>query len=133
MRGLADGPGIKHQRKWSPSGQQLAFLVSDYYGDKPAIHIVGANDGAVVCNQPNKEGRGIWKLDWEPTGNALMLSYFAGGPSTWRLDARPSCGAVQTLRKGARPLLAQAGDGSLVWNDANPVGPGGNKMGRTKE
>src|SRR3546814_14542222 len=49
VRVLADGPGIKHQPKWSPSGQQLAFLVSDYYGDTPAIHIVGANDGAVVC------------------------------------------------------------------------------------
>src|SRR3546814_12743940 len=98
VRVLADGPGIKHQPKWSPSGQQLAFLVSDYYGDKPAIHIVGANDGAVVCTQPNKEGIGIWKLDWEPTGHALMLSYFAAGPYTGRMDARPSIGARQTHR-----------------------------------
>src|SRR3546814_10381568 len=59
-------------------------------------------------------------LDWEPTGNALMLSYFAGGQYTGRMDARPSCGAVQTLRKGAGPLWAQAGDGTLVWNEASP-------------
>src|SRR3546814_8768713 len=86
--------------KWSPSGQQLAFIVSDYYGDKPAIHIVGANDGAVVCNQPNKEGIGIWKIDWEPTGNALMISYFAGGQYTGRMDERHSCGAVQPMKLG---------------------------------
>src|SRR3546814_961552 len=56
--------------KWSPSGQQLAFLVSDYYGDKPAIHIVGANDGAVVCNQPNKIGRAHV---WTPVTNAHLV------------------------------------------------------------
>src|SRR3546814_11050517 len=75
VRVLADGPGIKHQPKWSPSGQQLAFLVSDYYGDKPATTIVGANDGAGVANQTKHAGIGIGKLAWDPHGNPRMLSY----------------------------------------------------------
>src|SRR3546814_10293247 len=55
VRVLADGPGIKHQPKWSPRGQQLEFLVSDYYGDKPASHIVGAKDGAVRSEEHTSE------------------------------------------------------------------------------
>src|SRR3546814_2959077 len=72
-------------------------------------------------------------LDWEPTGNALMLSYFAGGQYTGRMDARPSCGAVQTLRKGAGPLWAQAGDGTPVWNEASPDGHEAIKLGKGTE
>src|SRR3546814_10211481 len=62
-----------------------------------------------------------------------MLSYFAGGQYTGRMDARPSCGAVQTLRKGAGPLWAQAGDGTLVWNEASPDGHEAIKLGKGTE
>src|SRR3546814_19427486 len=62
-----------------------------------------------------------------------MLSYFAGGQYTGRMDARPPCGAVHTLRKGAGPLWAQAGDGPLVWNEASPDGHEAIKLSKGTE
>src|SRR3546814_16293804 len=62
-----------------------------------------------------------------------MLSYFACGQYTGRLDARPSCGAVQTLRKGAGPLWAQAGDGTIVCTEARPDGHETTDLGQDTE
>jgi dipeptidyl aminopeptidase/acylaminoacyl peptidase len=116
-RPLTHGIGIETCPRWSPDGQQLAFI-SNIKGDsasKPQLYLVPAHGGepTQICTMPN----GVSNLAWAPDGSRIAFTSLEGKePPTDPLVVTPGRNRrLWTVRPGNDIPEAVTPDRVSIW------------------
>jgi dipeptidyl aminopeptidase/acylaminoacyl peptidase len=68
---LTRGSGKDNSPRWSPDGQQVAFL-SDRAGGSPQVHVIGHRGGE--ARQVSRLPSSVTNLQWMPDGRQLLVA-----------------------------------------------------------
>lgn len=140
LRRYTAGPGRDTMPRWSPDGQQLAFLSSRHPEQTPQLYVMPADGGEARCL--TEMANGIDNLAWSPDSTQLVFSTRVGGwqeptDETGRRQSKPAR-VITTMQYKAngegfiydrrRHLFVVTVNNSEIrqltdgdWNDNDPV------------
>ena len=111
--------GDKRLPKWSPNGQQIAYLAGGYSG-RQALYLVTRDAGTPV-RIASKLDRDIYTFDWLPDGKSVLMLVKDGLSEpvvSFAVDGGEA-GKINETQEAARSFLTVSRSGALAWQQSD--------------
>ena len=116
---VTTGGGDKRLPRWSPDGQQVAYLAGGYSG-RQALYVVPRQGGTAI-RIANELDRDIYTFHWLPDGKSLLVLIKDGLSEpilSFEVDSGHP-GNLEETEEAARSFLTVSRSGDFAWQQSD--------------